>query len=92
MPVEELREHAGFRAGAADRALPRLEAEASAHCDRDTVATAGRTVPLTEAEQGIGDELAARMVRPVGDASTSTVRPRRRSPAGTDRDTSRPAA
>ncbi len=58
MPVEELREHAGVPAGVADGALLRLEAESRIHRDRDTVATAGRAVRLTDAEQGIHDRLA----------------------------------
>lgn len=58
MPVEELREHAGVPAGVADGALLRLEAEGRIRRDRDTVATAGRTVRLTEAEQEIQDGLA----------------------------------
>ena len=59
MPVEELREHAGVPAGVADAALLRLEAEGRIRRERDTVATAGRTIRLTEAEQGILDGLAA---------------------------------
>ena len=58
MPVEELREHAGVPAGVADGALLRLEAAGRVRRDRDTVATAGRTVRLTEAEQRIQDGLA----------------------------------
>ena len=58
MPVEELREYAGVPAGVADGALRRLEAEGRLRRDRDAVATAGRTVRLTEAEQGIHDRLA----------------------------------
>lgn len=58
MPVEELREFAGVPAGVADGALLRLEAEGRVRRDRDTVATAGRTVRLTETEQGIHDRLA----------------------------------
>lgn len=58
MPVEELREHAGVPAGVADGALLRLETEGRVRRDRDTVATAGRAVRLTEAEQGIHDRLA----------------------------------
>lgn len=58
MPVEELREHAGVPAGVADSVLTRLETEGRIRRDRDTVATAGRTVRLTETEQGVLDRLA----------------------------------
>ena len=58
MPVEELREHAGVPAAVADGALLRLEAAGRIRRDRDTVATAGRSVRLTPAEQGILDGLA----------------------------------
>ena len=58
MPVEELREHAGVPAGVADSVLARLETEGRIRRDRDTVATAGRTIRLTETEQGVLDGLA----------------------------------